>query len=82
MSENLVKELIEKMKTWKQRNDQKRCAICGKPLPHIVADASYQHTPITKEVNLILTFWNKIPEPLREWLMTNGIAVCTEHLVL
>jgi len=80
MSENLVKELIEKMKTWKQRNDQKRCAICGKPLPRIVADASYQYTTIGKYVNLIYTYWNEIPEPLREWLMTNGIAVCTEHL--
>jgi len=82
MSENLVKELIEKMKTWKQRNDQKRCAICGKPLPRIVADASYQYTTIGKYVNLIYTYWNEIPEPLREWIRTNGIAVCTEHLTL
>jgi len=75
-----LEELVNKMKSWKELNDQKKCAICEQPLPRIVVDASYQHTTITKDVKKVYTMWDKLPEDLREWIRKHGIAVCTSHL--
>jgi hypothetical protein len=75
-----LEELIRKIEQWKELNGQKKCAICGQPLPRIVVDASYQRTTITRDVSMALKMWDKLPEDLRKWIRERGIAVCTSHL--
>jgi len=77
-----IEHIIEKVKLWKQRNQQGKCAICGNPLPRIVADASYQETTISKDVRQVYTYFRELPEELQEWIRKHGIAVCTSHLAL
>jgi len=77
-----VESVIEKVRLWKKRNDEGKCAICGEKLPRIVADASYQETEISKDVRRVYLHFRELPEELQDWIRKHGIAVCTSHLIL
>ncbi len=72
-------ELIETVMEWKRRNEKGLCAICGRPLPRAVIDASYQPTTISPLVMKVIVYIGALPEELKEYILNKGIMVCSEH---
>jgi len=77
-----VESVIEKVRLWKKRNDEGKCAICGEKLPRVVADARYMESEISKDVRRVYLYFRELPEELQDWIRKHGIAVCTSHLIL